>query len=155
MNGGEIKLMSRKVFIGGPISHLMRENGFDESFIGMHKMVIKRFEQLGYQTLSAHIVEGYGKNKIDPDDLIVNRDLNWIDEADVCIFLLPSEDDHSIRTDGTYIELGYASSKCRDIYCFWDSANAHFYSPMFRGMFDRNVKLYDISRIREVLESFE
>ena len=147
--------MSKKVFIGGPISHLMRKDGFDEGFIEMHKTIIKRFEQAGYQVLSAHIVEGYGKNKIDPDELIVNRDLNWIDEADVCVFLFPSEADKSIRTDGTYIELGYASSVCRHICCFWDSANAQFYSPMFRGMVERNVKLYDISMMWEVLDSFE
>lgn len=32
MNGGEIKAMSKKVFVGGPISNLIAENGFDEDF---------------------------------------------------------------------------------------------------------------------------
>lgn len=147
--------MSKKAFIGGPISHLMSECGFDENFIKIHTMVIRKLEQLGYQALSAHIVEEYGKNKTEPDEIIVNRDLNWIEEADLCVFLLPTKEYEAIRTDGTFIELGYAVSKCSSIICFWDSGNANLYSPMFRGMTTKNVKLYDIGKIREVLENVE
>lgn len=76
--------MSKKVFIGGPISHLTGENGFDANFKEMHENVISILEQSGYQVLSAHIVEEYGKNKIEPDEVIVSRDLAWIADADLC-----------------------------------------------------------------------
>lgn len=147
--------MSKKVFIGGPISHLMSENGFDASFMEMHEMVIHILEKLGYQILSAHIVEEYGKKKIEPDEVIVNRDLVWIEEADLCVFLLPTKGNKPIRTDGTFIELGYAASMCGRNICFWDSSNATAYSPMFRGMTYKNVILHDINKIREVLNSLE
>lgn len=147
--------MNKKVFVGGPISHLMRENGFDEEFVKIHSWVINELSRLGYQVLSAHVVEQYGKNKVDPDKAIVNRDLHWIDEADACIFLFPSKDCQSVRTDGTYIELGYATSKCSHVWCFWDSANAHVYSPMFRGMTSRDINLCDFSMIKEVLKKLE
>lgn len=147
--------MSKKIFIGGPISHLMSEHGFDAGFMKMHEMVIEMLEKSGYQILSAHLVEKYGKNKIEPDEVIVSRDLAWIEEADLCVFLLPTKEDEPIRTDGTFIELGYAASKCGRNICFWDSSNATAYSPMFRGMTYINVKLYDINRIEEVLDSIE
>lgn len=147
--------MSKKVFIGGPISHLTNEDGFDESFFKIHTMVIQILQRAGYQILSAHVVEEYGKNKIEPDEVIVNRDLNWIEDADLCVFLLPASDDEAIRTDGTFIELGYATAKCSKNICFWDSNKAIFYSPMFRGMTTKNVKIYDIENIKEVLENIE
>lgn len=147
--------MSKKVFIGGPISHLMSKQGFDENFMNIHTMVIHILEELGYGIMSAHIVEGYGKNKIEPDEVIVRRDLTWIEAADICIFLLPAKEYEVIRTDGTFIELGYAASKCSNNICFWDSIYANLYSPMFRGMTYKDVKFHDISKIREVLENLE
>ena len=147
--------MNKKAFIGGPISHLMSGSGFREEFVTIHKMVMQILRQAGYQILSAHIAEDYGKKKIEPDEVIAERDLTWIDEADVCVFLLPVRSNEAIRTVGTYIEIGYASSKCSNVLCFWDSSNPEFYSPMFRGMTTKNVKIYDISKIREALTDFE
>lgn len=155
MNGGKIKVMSKKVFVGGPISNLIKDNGFDEDFLSIHSIVINELLRFGFQVFSAHVVEEYGKNKIEPDDVIVERDLGWIDDADVCIFLFPSCKHQSIRTDGTYIELGYATSKCSHIICFWDSDKATTYSPMFRGMTNKNVEMYNFDKIREVLGNLE
>ena len=155
MNGGEIKEMNKKVFVGGPISNLIKDNGFDEEFFSIHTRIINELSQLGFQVFSAHVVEEYGRNKIEPDNIIVERDLGWIDEADVCIFLFPSYQHQSIRTDGTYIELGYATSRCSRIICFWDSDNTTAYSPMFRGMTSRKVEMFDFNKIREVLGNLE
>lgn len=154
MNGGEIKTMSKKFFVGGPISNLKEVNEL-EDFIKIHSFIINELSRQGFQVFSAHIVEKYGRNKIEPDDVIVNRDLGWIDEADVCIFLFPAYDCQSIRTDGTYIELGYATSKCNHIICFWDSNNPIAYSPMFRGMTNKNIEMHNFDEIREVLIRFE
>lgn len=126
-----------------------------EDFIKIHSFIINELSRQGFQVFSAHIVEKYGRNKIEPDDVIVNRDLGWIDEADVCIFLFPAYDCQSIRTDGTYIELGYATSKCNHIICFWDSNNPIAYSPMFRGMTNKNIEMHNFDEIREVLIRFE
>lgn len=147
--------MSKKAFIGGPISHLLSKYGFDEDFVRIHIMVMEILEQADYQIFSAHLVENYGNEKIEPDEVIVDRDLRWIDEADLCIFLLPTRSDEAIRTDGTYIELGYASAKCSNIVCFWDSSNPDYYSPMYRGMTIEKVKMYDINKIKEVLLNIE
>lgn len=146
--------MSKTVFVGGPISNLKTVNGLDD-FIKIHLRIINELSQMGFQVFSAHIVEEYGKNKIEPDEVIVDRDLGWIDEADVCIFLFPAYDYQSIRTDGTYIELGYAASKCNHIICFWDSDNPTAYSPMFRGMTNKNIEMHNFDEIREVLNNLE
>ncbi len=154
MNGGGIKKMRKTVFIGGPISNLKKVNGLD-AFVKFHSMLINKLSQMGFQVFSAHIVEKYGRNKIEPDDVIVSRDLGWIDETDICIFLFPAYDYQSIRTDGTYIELGYAASVCNHIICFWDSNNPTAYSPMFRGMTNKNIEMHNFDEIREVLNRFE
>lgn len=147
--------MNKKAFIGGPISHLMCEKGFTENFVKNHMLIMQILQEVGYQILSAHVIEDYGKEKIEPDEVIVDRDLKWINEADVCVFLLPVRFNEAIRTDGTYIELGYASAKCRNIICFWDSNNPNCYSPMYRGMTIEKVKMYDINKIKEVLLNIE
>lgn len=155
MNGGEIKAMSKKVFVGGPISNLIAENGFDEDFFCIHTKIINALSKLGFQVFSAHVVEEYGRNKIEPDNIIVERDLGWIDEADACIFLFPSYQHQSIRTDGTYIELGYATSRSKRVICFWDSNSTTAYSPMFRGMTNKNVEMFDFNKIEEALDNLE
>ena len=146
--------MSKKVFIGGPISHLIDNHRFDENFKTIHKESVDILKKRGYTIMSAHIIEAFGENKIEPDEVIVRRDLEWIEEADICIFLFPTKDEIPIRTDGTFIELGYAISRCKENMCFWNSSKAMEYSPMFRGLTYKNVKLYDIGKIKEVLSSF-
>lgn len=147
--------MSKKIFIGGPISSLMNENGFDSEFKRLHESVVSLLENKGYIILSAHIVEKYGARKFEPDEVIVNRDLTWIEEADACVFLLPTNEDRPIRTDGTFIEIGYALAKCNKIIAFWDLKKKFSYSPMFRGVTNKNVQMYDISEIKDVLSRFE
>ncbi|WP_303022008.1 hypothetical protein [uncultured Ruminococcus sp.] len=56
--------MSKKVFVGGPISNLIAENGFDEDFFCIHTKIINALSKLGFQVFSAHVVEEYGRNKI-------------------------------------------------------------------------------------------
>lgn len=147
--------MSKKVFIGGPITHLMSEKGFDFDFKKMHERIVEILSKKGYLILSAHIVEKFGENKIEPDEVIVDRDLSWIDDADLCIFLLPTDECEPVRTDGTFIEIGYAAAKCDRNIAFWDLKSKAGYSPMFRGMTDKNMQMYDLGEIEEVLNNLE
>ncbi len=56
--------MNKKVFIGCSISHLMCEKGFTENFVKNHMLIMQILQEVGYQILSAHVSEDYGKKKI-------------------------------------------------------------------------------------------
>jgi nucleoside 2-deoxyribosyltransferase len=60
--------------------------------------------------------------------------------------------DKSYRTDGTYIELGYAMSMEKEIIVFWDSMNLNAYSAMLKGTDSRGLKFYDIEDIETIIE---
>ena len=148
--------MQKIVFIGGPITGLTVNKEFDASFKELLLSAIGIFEKNGYYVRSAHVEERFGQGRIDTDNNIVKRDTNWIDEADICIFLFPVDKKGiPVRTDGTCIELGYAACKSKRNIIFWSVKDKLKYSPMFRGMKEKNVEFYDISQIKDVLENIE
>ena len=49
MNGGEIKVTSKKIFVGGPIFNVIKDNGFDEDFLSIHSIVINELLRFGFQ----------------------------------------------------------------------------------------------------------
>lgn len=132
---------------------MIHDEKFDSYFKETILNVKKIMENKGYLVLSAHIVENFGKNKMETNKTIVKRDLEWIDQSDICIFLFPtSSDGNPVRTDGTFIELGYAASKKNNILAFWNESCKKNYSPMFKGMLEKNIHMFDISQVKEVIE---
>ena len=148
--------LHKVVFIGGPITNLTIGMDFDPSFKELLLSVINIFQEKGYAVKSAHVEEKFGQSRLETDDIIVKRDTQWIDEADICVFLFPTDGaGMPVRTDGTYIELGYAACKAKKNIVFWSMNHKNNYSPMFRGMTEKNVRFYDISQIKEVLKNIE
>lgn len=145
---------SRKFFIGGPITNMFKDDVFDQRF---KKLLLSLFDIIktkGNIVFSAHLTEHFEKKVKETDKEIVKRDLNWIDQADICFFLFPTDvEGNAIRTDGTFIELGYACARKKVIYVFWNDKVSSGYSPMFRGMTEKSLNFYNISKVKEVIES--
>lgn len=139
-----------KVFVGGPIQYALNGNSFSASVKAALEHVITEVERAGYEVLSAHRVEEYGK--VDSTGLeheICNRDFNWMKECDVFIAVLPAlEDTHEIvRTDGTCVELGWASALGKNVFIV-KSMN-HTYSHLLEGLSacNQNVVKVDIDEV--------
>jgi nucleoside 2-deoxyribosyltransferase len=102
----------RKVFIGGPIQYALKGHYFNPTIKEILEKVISEVESSGFQVFSAHRTEGYGEMDVtDMESVICIRDFNWMKACDIFVAVLPSLDNesHSVRTDGTCVELGWSS----------------------------------------------
>lgn len=99
------------IFLGGPIQHAICYNSKFNSEIKNH--IESLFNNLikEYRVLSAHMTESFGKKTSHfTSKEIVERDFLWMRLCDVFIAVLPDNSDGlPFRTDGTLIEIGWAS----------------------------------------------
>lgn len=66
----------------------------------------------GFEVLSAHWYESFGLMDVNgKSEMVTKRDFQWMCQCDVYIALLPPDENcKSIRSDGTCVELGWASA---------------------------------------------
>ncbi|GAA0587370.1 nucleoside 2-deoxyribosyltransferase [Streptomyces crystallinus] len=123
---GLVDLSGLRVFVGGPIQHALGPDGLDHT-LGhdiFHRplrdtiqAVVSAVTEAGATVFSAHVVEKFGLETphFSPEDVSV-RDLDWMRRCDVFVPVLPADADGGLlRTDGTHIELGWASALGRPI----------------------------------------
>lgn len=128
------------VFVGGPITNLIKNDVFDQEFKMQLLSIINYFKDNGHCVLNAHEDEKFGENIPADVKSITERDLNWINQADVVCFVLPCDKNETpIRTDGTYIEIGYSIAKNKKTIFIVDDKFTYKYSPMFQGISSPNV----------------
>jgi nucleoside 2-deoxyribosyltransferase len=128
------------LFIGGPITNLIKNDVFDKDFKEKLLSVIDYFKGQGYCVLNAHEDENFGKNIPEDVKYITKRDLNWIDQANILCFVLPCDKyETPIRTDGTYIEIGYSIAKNKKTFLIVEDNHLCKYSPMLQGISYPNV----------------
>jgi nucleoside 2-deoxyribosyltransferase len=122
------------IFLGGPITHLSkhpRTSARVEKFLIIAE---NTFKEAGWAVHSAHITECFGRD-VPTADIIVKRDIEWLSRSSYAIFLLPNDGDQNpLRTDGTFIEIGYAV--CAKIPCSILIENTDGHSPMIHGLAD-------------------
>jgi len=96
-----------KVFLGGPISNAMHNKDFDEKIEKEIRDVYEKLKSKGYEVLSAHISEDFGRNSIEIEKMFI-VDISWIYEVERAVFVLyyNKVEDCLLRTDGSYIEIG-------------------------------------------------
>ena len=101
-----------KVFVGGPIQHALSRAGFDNPLRGLIGSVHGALERAGFDVFSAHRAEKWGDITADlTSDQIARRDLDWMQRCDAFVACLPvGPDGLPFRSDGTHIELGWASA---------------------------------------------
>lgn len=112
MNSIQLKANQLNIFVGGPIQYALASKDFDQSLKSLISSVIEQLSSNGCNIFSAHVAEKFGVDThlFDPDK-VTRRDFAWMQACDAFIVILPSaEDGQPYRSDGTHVELGWASA---------------------------------------------
>lgn len=137
----------RKIFLCGPITYLIGPLGFDQRMRELVETVARALTAAGHDVLSAHRLEGFGANiPADPAEVYV-RDWAIAQHAEVFVFLFPSDKERRlVRTDGTFIELGWATALGKPIMVVTDT-RAAARSYLFEGLLSHGVPrgLFDLA----------
>lgn len=101
------------MFVGGPIQHAL--NGPSGRFeVGVRfaiEALIEAIESAGFKVMSAHEVEQYGEDDMSHlPEVVATRDFQWMREATAYVCLMPSNQHGTIRSDGSCVELGWATA---------------------------------------------
>lgn len=127
------------VFVGGPIQYALNSRGsvFDTKLRTLIESVIHEIEALGCTVLSAHRVERFGvlTPNLSPQE-VAERDFKWIRECSLFVPILPlDEEGKPYRTDGTNIEIGWASALSKPVLLLTDgNPPGESYSHLIRGL---------------------
>jgi nucleoside 2-deoxyribosyltransferase len=124
-----------RVFLGGPIQHLhSHENS--PAVIASQREIVEALVAAGCDVLSAHEAESYGddSDRFSPA-AVTTRDLAWAKACDVYVAVLPLDScGVPYRTDGTHIEIGWATALGRKVVLLLDDAAAKPYSHLVLGL---------------------
>jgi hypothetical protein len=129
-------MAKNKVFLGGPIHHARDENGcFDSRLKGLILCLVQVLERAGYEVLSAHVAEDFGNLPPPSSEELVLRDYGWLQLCDVyAALLVRGNSGEYIRSDGTHIEIGWASSMGKPIVIIGDDVPSDEHSHLLRGL---------------------
>lgn len=140
----------RSILVGGPIQHACSPCGFDRALEKTIRDVITVLETAGHRVCSAHRVEEFGcrTHEWTPEEVTV-RDHGWIEECDAFVAVLPrTSRDEVYRTDGTHVELGWASALRKPILLVADRPELPPYSHLVRGLAAlARVEIQDFSAV--------
>lgn len=125
-----------RVFLGGPIQFALRGScGFDPHLKKAIEVIGHAVEGAGYELFSAHFAERFAQldaTTASPESITL-RDFRWMLQCDLYLALLPLNRRRiPYRSDGTCIELGWASALSKPIVCLL--GNAFKYSHLIRGL---------------------
>ncbi|MFJ3599693.1 MULTISPECIES: hypothetical protein [unclassified Streptomyces] len=106
-----VDLTGINVFVGGPIQYAIEGDGFYSPLRRTLHSIIEAVQQANGTVFSAHVAEKFGVDTplFSPQQVSV-RDFDWMRRCDVFVPVLPVLGDDLLRTDGTHVELGWASA---------------------------------------------
>ncbi|MER5930851.1 nucleoside 2-deoxyribosyltransferase [Streptomyces sp. NPDC002054] len=133
---GLVDLSGVNVFVGGPIQHALHEGGFHTPLRHAIHDVIESVSAAKGTVFSAHVAEKFGVDTplFTPEQVSV-RDLGWMRRCDVFVPVLPVDTDGDLmRTDGTHVELGWASGLGKPIVVVTPVPLAANASHLLRGL---------------------
>ena len=116
------------VFLGGPIQHAMSAAGFRPDLRETIERAIACTAVAGFRVLSTHAVERFGEIDVSASSGVVTaRDMGWMRECELFACFLPPDPTTgwSLRTDGTCVQLGWASALGKPIVIVRDAAAEH------------------------------
>ncbi|MEU7576097.1 nucleoside 2-deoxyribosyltransferase [Streptomyces sp. NPDC041068] len=131
-----IDLTGVSVFVGGPIQHAIRDDGFHQPLRHAIRDIIAAASAVHGTVFSAHVVEKFGVDTplFSPDQVSV-RDFDWMRRCDVFVPVLPVDGAGELmRTDGTHVELGWASALGKPIVVVTPVPLAANASHLLRGL---------------------
>jgi len=107
---------THRVFVGGPIKHAIQQGDYDEELRVLILSVLSSLTNDGCEVFSAHLTEGFGLDSSATTSYeITRRDFDWMRRCDIFVAILPAGLDGALRTDGTHVELGWASALSKPI----------------------------------------
>lgn len=139
------------VFVGGPIQHAIEEDGFYSPLQHALRSVIDAVKDTGGTVFSAHVAEKFGADTplFSPRQVSV-RDFDWMQRCDVFIPVLPVRGDTLLRTDGTHVELGWASALRKPIMVVTQLPMVSSASHLLRGLpAIADVSLFDVAAVAQ------
>jgi nucleoside 2-deoxyribosyltransferase len=122
-----------KVFVCGPITEAMNGQELDNGLRGFLELVHETLEQVGMRVLSAHRAEGWGQDE-PPADVVAKRDSAWMRDCDASVMVLGTPSRPTWRTDGTFVELGWATALEKPVVVVGDLGA--YRSTLVRGLSD-------------------
>ncbi|MFF3645571.1 nucleoside 2-deoxyribosyltransferase [Streptomyces sp. NPDC002564] len=131
-----IDLTGVDVFVGGPIQHAIRDDGFHRPLRHAIRDIIDAVTAARGTVFSAHVAEKFGVDTplFSPDQVSV-RDIGWMRRCDVFVPVLPVDANGELmRTDGTHVELGWASALGKPILVVTPLPMAANASHLLRGL---------------------
>lgn len=130
-----------KVFVGGPIQHAVMSHGFKSDVQHLIETCISTLTADGHTIFSAHVAERFGElTETFTPKSIWQRDRKWMGECDLFVAVLPSDGTGALlRTDGTCIELGWASALKKPIIVMTERFDCIVASDLFRGIIFNGV----------------
>ena len=131
-----MKHISYSVFLGAPIQHAGRADDFYSPLRRDIEGSIAGLQGAGFAVFSAHREEQFGALEAQfTPERVTKRDLSWMRQCDLYVAILPSDPDGRLmRTDGTHVELGWASALETPVMLFVDSACEQHLSFLVRGL---------------------
>ena len=118
-----------KVFVCGPITNACHAQGFDKTVKAVVESLVQAIMEAGIETWSAHRLESYGEEIPEFPEDVYTRDWRYASTCSALVVILPSDPTgHLYRTDGTFIELGWATALRKKLIIVTDpSANGRSY----------------------------
>lgn len=123
------------VFLGGPIQYASPGNDrFDVSLRHAIESFVSILLSEGYKVFSAHFEEGFGEiDYTNQYKFVAQRDFDWMKQCDIYVALLPNDGaGRPYRSDGTCIELGWASALNKPVVTILEDEVKH--SHLIRGL---------------------
>ncbi len=125
-----------KVFVGGPIQFMSGDPVLLSTMKEAVGSLIQALQVEGIQVHNAHLVEHFGATSDEWHPCSISeRDLGWMRDCDAFVALLPPDGHGNLaRTDGTHVELGWASALGKPIVLVVDSSLVPQCSQLVQGL---------------------
>ena len=126
------------VFVGGPIQHALdaRDGRIAPTIRAALAVLIHTIEDEGLPVVSGHEAERYGE--LDMSHLaetVAVRDFHWMLDALGYVCLMPPDQTGTIRSDGSCVELGWATARGVPVMILHDAAtDPTTMSALVRGL---------------------
>ncbi len=141
----------RRVFVGGPIQHASSQRGVFTALRELITAILAELDDHGYQIFSAHRTEAFGLEtaKFSSNE-ITTRDFQWMKDCEIFVAILPTYHKGAFRTDGTHMELGWASAMGKPIIAVVPLPLPESYTHLLRGLGAvARVDFVDIHAVQE------
>ena len=154
----DLPLNGVRILLGGPIKAYFESSGFNSVARTRYEKLIALLRSAGATVYSAPEAEKFDY-AVETPATVTQRDFDWCRSADVYLALWPpGPDSRPIPSQGTAIEIGWATLLRCPIVFLWDEVHADEYSHLVRGLSSIVATSYlDISSsfadiVRSILE---